>query len=127
MIVVDSCGWLEVFARTSHGELYREALVDGADLLVPTICICEVTRRMAGERGEEAALRAAAVMSRGVVLGLAHETAIDAALLGRRYALPLADSIIYATAQRAGAIIWTHDTHFRELPGVQFIAAPAPG
>ncbi|HET6591452.1 MAG TPA: PIN domain-containing protein [Xanthomonadales bacterium] len=39
---------------------------------------------------------------------------------GLQYRLPLADSIIYATARRYDATLWTQDADFRELPGVRF-------
>ena len=129
MIVVDSCGWLEHFAGTSHGELYDEALRDPRELLVPAVCLAEVFRTMAREAGEPAALDAVGVMSQATVVALDADAAVEAARAGLAHRLPLADSIIYAAARRAGATVWTHDAHFRDLPGVRFIAAPtsAPG
>ena len=47
--------------------------------------------------------------------------AAAAAFLGERTALPCADSVIHATAQAHGAEVWTHDEHFRGLPGVRFV------
>jgi len=34
----------------------------------------------------------------------------------------MADSIMLATAQRSGAILWTQDVDFEGLPGVRFLA-----
>ncbi|HET6496274.1 MAG TPA: type II toxin-antitoxin system VapC family toxin [Thermoleophilia bacterium] len=127
MIVVDSCGWLEHFAGTSHGELYDEALRDPRELLVPAVCLAEVFRTMAREAGEPAALDAVGVMSQATVVALDADAAVEAARAGLAHRLPLADSIIYAAARRAGATVWTHDAHFRDLPGVRFVEAPVPG
>jgi predicted nucleic acid-binding protein len=121
VIVVDSCGWLERFAGTSLGELYDEALHDPGELLVPAVCLAEVFRTMAREAGEPAALDAVGVMSQATVVALDADAAVEAARAGLAHRLPLADSIIYAAARRAGATVWTHDAHFRELPGVRFI------
>jgi predicted nucleic acid-binding protein len=64
-------------------------------------------------------------MRRGVVAVLDPLLAVEAGRAGLAHALPLADSIIYATARRHAAELWTHDAHFRGLPGVRFVEAPA--
>ena len=127
MILVDSCGWLELFASSPLGEAYRPALGDAVELLVPTVCLLEVGRRLLTWRGEAAAASGVAVMSQAAVVPLDAALALEAARLGPATSLPCADSIIYATAIRHGAELWTHDTHFRDLPGVRFVAAPVPG
>jgi toxin FitB len=127
VILVDSCGWLEVFAASPLGEAYRPALAKAAELVVPTVCLLEVGRRLLTLSGEAAAASAVAVMSQATVVALDATLALEAARLGPASGLPCADSIIYATALHHGAELWTHDAHFRELPGVRFIAAPAPG
>ena len=98
-----------------------------SEMLVPAVCLTEVFRTLAREAGEPAALVAAGVMRQARVVALDADLAIGAARVGQAFGLPLADSIIYATALQHGAELWTHDEHFRELPGVRFIAAPAPG
>jgi predicted nucleic acid-binding protein len=128
VILVDSCGWLELFASSPLGEAYRPALASADQLLVPTVCLLEVGRRLLAWSGEAAAAAGAAVMSQATVVPLDAAVALEAARLGPAWALPCADSVIYATALRHDAEVWTHDAHFRELPGVRFIAArpPAP-
>ena len=125
MIVVDSCGWVERFAGSAHGELYGAAMQDPGEMLVPAVCLTEVFRTLAREAGESAALVGASVMRQARVIALDAELALDAARVGRALGLPLAVSIIYATAQAHGAEVWTHDEHFRGLPGVRFVEAPA--
>ena len=125
MIVVDSCGWVESLAGTAHGESYSDAFLDVAELVVPTVCLTEVWRTLARELDETAALAAVAAMRQARVAVLGADLAAVAGRLGRAHRLPLADSIIYATARRYHAELWTHDAHFRGLPGVRFIEAPA--
>ena len=127
MILVDSCGWLELLASSPLGEAYRPALAKADELLVPTVCLLEVGRRLLTWSGEAAAAAGVAVMTQGVVVSLDAALALEAVRLGPASALPCADSIIYATALHHGAELWTHDAHFRELPAVRFVAAPAAG
>ena len=124
MIVVDSCGWVERLAGTPYGERYSEAFRDDAGLVVPSVCVTEVWRTIAREADETAALAAVAVMCRASVCELGAELAVVAGRLGRAHRLPLADSIIYATSRQHGAELWTHDAHFRGLPGVRFVEPP---
>jgi predicted nucleic acid-binding protein len=121
VIVVDSCGWVERFAGSPHGELYAAAMQDPAEILVPAVCLTEVFRLLAREAGEPAALVGVGVMRQARVVAFDADFAIGAARVGRALGLPLADSIIYATAQAHGAEMWTHDEHFRGLPGVRFL------
>ena len=120
MNLVDSCGWLEYFGDGAQAGFYAPAIEAPAELVVPTVCIVEVCRRMLAQRGPEAALKAAAAMEQGRVIPLDAGTAFAAARIGVEMKLPLADAIIMATAQAFGAEIWTQDEHFRELPGVRF-------
>jgi predicted nucleic acid-binding protein len=59
-------------------------------------------------------------MQQGQVISLDSELAIDAGSYGISYKLPLADSIIFATAQKFNATLWTQDADFTGLPGVKF-------
>lgn len=126
MRLVDSCGWIELLAGTRLGRLYVEALQTPSRLIVPTVCLLEVTRRIEGQFGLVAASTAAAQMDQGVSVALDAALALEAARSGLETGLPCADSIIYATARRHGAEVWTHDAHFRGLPGVRFVE-PAGG
>ncbi len=126
MILVDSCGWLELLASSTLGEVYRPALANSDELLVPTVCLLEVGRRLLTWSGEAAATSGVAMMSQAIVVPLDAILALEAARLGPATGLPCADSIIYATALHHDAELWTHDAHFRELPGVRFMA-PQPG
>ena len=126
MNVVDSCGWLEYFANGSNADFFAPAITDEASLLVPTICMFEVFKRLSLQRGKEPALQALGVLYRGQLVDLNDEIALQAALLSLEHKLPLADSVILATAHANKAQLWTQDEHFKDLPGVKYIEKKAP-
>ena len=121
MNLVDSCGWLEYFADSPYADFYAPAIEDTGTLLVPTICILEVGRRVLVQRGEDAALQVAAVMHQGQVVPLDGHLALSAAKIGSDWKLPLADSVILATARAHGALVWTQDAHFKGLENVRYV------
>jgi len=125
MNLVDSCGWLEYFAEGPQADFYAAALEDPESLLVPTICLLEVFKRVLQQRGEDAALQAAAAMHQGLIVPLDATIALRAAGISRDLKLPLADSVILATAQAYHAVIWTQDAHFKGLEGVRYTEAGA--
>jgi predicted nucleic acid-binding protein len=120
MNVVDSSGWLEYFADEPNADFFAKPILDVGGLIVPTITILEVFKRTLQQRDEEAALKAVGHMEQGKVVGLDQELAISAAILGTKMRLPLADSIILATARRYGATLWTMDKDFEGIDGVQY-------
>ena len=114
--VVDSSGWLEYFTDSKRAPLFAPAIEDTANLIVPVITLYEVFKKVLRDRGEHDALQIASVMQSGTVADLDGSLAISAA----RFQLPLADSIIYATALHYQATLWTQDEHFEHLAGVRF-------
>ncbi|MBI2914287.1 MAG: type II toxin-antitoxin system VapC family toxin [Firmicutes bacterium] len=122
MNLVDSCGWLEYFAEGPNASFFGEAIEDVDRLLVPTICLLEVFKRIFQQRGESAALRAVTHMQEGRVVSLDTATALTAARISADMKLPLADSVILATARAHDAVVWTQDAHFESVPGVQYNA-----
>ena len=114
--VVDSSAWLEYFSDSGRASLYAPAIEDAEHLLVPVITLYEVFKKVLRERGEDDALQVAGVMQSGRLIEVDGALALEAA----RHALPLADSLIYATARRHGATLWTQDEHFRNLPHVRY-------
>lgn len=120
MNVVDSSAWLEYFADGPNAEFFAPSIEDTEHLLVPTIVILEVFKRILQQRGLDDALQAAASMRQGTIVELSEDLAISAASLGHQEKLPLADSIILATARAHGAVLWTQDMDFEGLEGVRF-------
>lgn len=114
--VVDSSGWLEYFTDSDRAPLFAPAVEDVGNLLVPVITIYEVCKKVLRERGENDALQIASMMQTGRVIDLDSALAMEA----MRHPLPMADSLIYATAVRHGATLWTQDEHFKALPHVRF-------
>ncbi len=118
--LVDSCGWMEYFCDSKMAKHYAPAIEDTENLIVPCICIYEVFKKVLSDVGEQEALQAVATMQMGEVLDFDDSLAISAALISRQHKLPMADSIVMASAKLAGAIIWTQDVHFEGLPEVKF-------
>ena len=120
MNIVDSSGWLEYFAQGGNAALFTPAIRDIRSLVVPTVCMYEVFKRMLIQRGEEDALQAIGVMSLGVISDLTQEIAINAAQLSSELKIAMADSLILATARKYSAVLWTQDLDFEGLPDVQY-------
>lgn len=125
MNLVDSCGWLEYFANAGNADFFAAAIEDTSQLIVPSICLYEVFKRVLQQRGEHHALRAVALMQQATVIDLDSRLALSAARLSTEYKLPMADSLILATARMQNATIWTQDSHFEGLAGVRYIGKPA--
>jgi predicted nucleic acid-binding protein len=120
--VVDSSGWLEYFADGRNADFFAPAIEDVEQLIVPTIALTEVFRRVLQQRSEGEALQAVALMQHGQVVDLDAELALSAGNLGSALGLPLADSVILATARRHDAVVWTQDTDFEGLEKVRFVS-----
>lgn len=124
MNVVDSSGWLEYFADRPNADFFAASIENLADLIVPTISIYEVFKRILQQRDESEALEAAAIMQQGLVVDLDPTLALSAAKLSHTLKLPMADSVMLATARAYDAVLWTQDEHFEGIEGVQFILKP---
>jgi predicted nucleic acid-binding protein len=122
MNVVDSSGWLEYFADGPNADFFVQAIEAVTDLVVPTLSLYEVFKRVLQQRGEGDALQAVAVMLQGNVIDLDMDLALSAAKVSMDLKLPMADSVMLATAQAHGATLWTQDADFEEIAGVQYIA-----
>jgi toxin FitB len=121
MKVVDSSGWLEYFIDGKNADFFAAAVVDVTQVVVPTICIYEVFKRILLGKNSDDALETIAMMYDGVVVDLDSEIALEAAELSYTLKLPMADSIILATARAHDATLWTQDEHFKDIEGVKYI------
>lgn len=126
MNVVDSSGWLEYLADGPNASWYAPAIEDVAHLVVPTISLYEVFKRVLVQRGEADALEAAAIMRQGTVIELTDDLALEAAATSADLRLPMADSIMLTTARVLGATLWTQDADFEGMDGVQYVARVPP-
>jgi predicted nucleic acid-binding protein len=121
MNVVDSSGWLEYFARDVNSSFFAPALKATESLVVPTICMYEVFKRLLSLRGEEDALQAIGIMSLGISAALTQEIAVNAAYISSEFKIAMADSIILATTHSYNATLWTQDADFKDMDDVQYI------
>ena len=120
MNLVDSSGWVEYFAGSSNAGLFAPCIEGAVHLIVPSICVYEVFKKLLVETDEDAALQAVTQMQLGRIITLDEPLAINAARLGYDLKLPLADSILLATAQQYQATLYTQDEHFKGMPGVKY-------
>ncbi len=120
MNVVDSSGWLEYFANGPNASFFAPAIEDADRLVVPALVTFEVFRYVLLRSDEDSALRAFAAMRPDRAVELDQSLAINAARISAAEKLPLADSIILATAQRLGAQLWTQDSDLKGFENVQF-------
>jgi predicted nucleic acid-binding protein len=123
MNIVDSSGWLEYFANGKNAGFFAPAIEDPSRLVVPTLSLFEVFKRVLQQRGDPPALQAVALMHQGRVVDLDATLALAAARLSVVERLPLADSVILATARSCGATLWTQDADFEGREGVRYVAA----
>ena len=119
--VVDSSGWIELFTNGPLADQFMAVLDAEAALVVPAISILEVFKWVLREHSEAQAIQAAAVMQRGLVVDLDSRLAIAAAQLSHALRLPMADSIILATARSHQARLYTMDSYFQGLNDVQLL------
>ena len=121
MNVVDSSGWLEFFADGPNAPFFAPAIEDTPKLVVPSICVFEVFKRVLQQRDDTSALRAVAFMLGGQVVVLDTSLALEAARLSAQERLPMADSVILATTRAKGALLWTQDADFQGLDDVKYV------
>ncbi len=127
MNVVDSSAWLEYFANGPNASYFAPPIEKTADLIVPSLTLYEVFKRILVQRDEGAALHAVAAMQQGQVVDLDASLALTAARVSVERKLPMADSIILTTAAIHGAELWTQDADFKGLPGVRYRKHKAKG
>lgn len=123
MNIVDSSGWLEYFAGGANASYFEPAITKLSELLVPSVSLYEVFKRVYQQRGEGEALVAVALMQQGTVVDLDSTLAMSSAKISAEMKLPMADSIMLATARQAGAVLWTQDTDFQGMQGVRYVKA----
>ncbi len=121
MNLVDSSGWLEYFADGENADFFAPAIETVDELVVSAINLYEVFKKVFQQRGEDAALQAVAAMQAGKVVEVDATLAITAAKISAEMSLPMADSIILATARMHQATLWTQDADFEGIEGVRYI------
>jgi len=121
--LVDSSGWLEYFTNGKNSDRFASVIEDTEGLIVSSLNIYEVFKKVIAERDENAALEAVAVMQQAKVMDVTSSIALQAAKFSYIFKIPLADSIIYITAIENNAIVWTQDADFKGMEGVEYFEA----
>ncbi|MDI6746903.1 MAG: type II toxin-antitoxin system VapC family toxin [Rhodocyclaceae bacterium] len=127
MNIVDTSGWLEYFADSPLAENYATAIENIDELLVPSIVLYEVFKKITLAYDENKAFQAIAQLKQGQVLDVNEAVALYAGKISIEKQLPMADALIYATAILHNATILTQDAHFEGLPQVKYFVKTLPG
>lgn len=122
MNVVDTSGWLEFFEGGKNANKFLSPIKKTEELIVPSIIIYEISKIILRESDENHLLQALAAIQKGKIVDLNSSIATQAATLSLKFKLPMADSIIYATAQQFSATVWTQDIDFKNLENVKYIS-----
>jgi predicted nucleic acid-binding protein len=120
MNIVDSSCWIEYLMNSEISVHVAPVIEDPGELVVPTITLYEVYKKLLAEKDEEYALDVISFMQTGTVIDLNTALSLSAAQISRKHKLPMADSIIYATSLHYSAVIWTCDKHFKDIPDIQY-------
>ena len=121
MNLVDSSGWLEYFADSKNADYFANAIEDTDHLIVSTINLYEVFKKIIQQKDENSAFQAIALMQQGKVVDVDSSISLISAKNSIDLKLPMADSIILATANAFSATLWTQDSDFKGIPGVKYI------
>ncbi len=120
MNVVDSSAWIEFFNGGPNAKFFEAPILVTDELVVPTMVLLEVYKHIRRHQGRDEAIRAVAGMKQGRVQDLDERLALFAGEIGVDLGLPLADSVILATARLNDATLWTQDSDFEGMEEVQF-------
>ncbi len=122
MNLVDSSGWLEYLSDSENAENFAEAIENTEELLVSSINIYEVYKKILKTKDENTALQILGLMRQAKVIDVTASIAVQAAKLSFEKNIPMADSIIYTTARDNNAIVWTQDIDIKNLEAVKYFA-----
>lgn len=121
MILIDSNGWIEYFTDGPNSDIFAAAIYESkGNIAIPTIVIYEVFKKILNEAGEEKALQVIGQLKRYKIIVLDEDIALTAAEISCENKIPMADSIVYATAKTMQAEVWTQDDDFKDLPNVKY-------
>ena len=121
MILVDSSGWLAFFTDGPNSDFFTKAILGTEEIVVPTIVFYEIFKKTLADKGEEFALQTLGQLHKYKIVDLDEDLSLSAARISNEHKIPMADSIIYATAKKFGATIWTQDEDFKDLTNVKYV------
>jgi predicted nucleic acid-binding protein len=98
----------------------KEDLRAVRERMVSTLTVHEIHRINLEREGREVAMLRSETIRRDFdVVDVDYETAVRSAELRSRHRIPMADSIIAATAQIHGCPLVSDDTHFHEIEDIK--------
>jgi len=121
MIIIDTSGWLEYFTGGTNSKFFSTPIKNNSKIIVPTIILYELWKKISRERGEDKAVELVAQLKRYDIIPLDESLSISAAKISNEYKIAMADSIIYATAKKYNATLWTQDADFKDFENVKYI------
>lgn len=122
MTLIDSFGWIEFFTEGPLAEKYAKYLQKPSEVIVPTVVLYEVYKKIKKEKSEEIALVAIATMQNARIVPLTEELSLSAADASLSHRLAMADAIVYASALQEGATVVTSDEDLKNLPHVIYFS-----
>ena len=122
MNIIDTSLWIEFFAGTPLDESIVNAIGNSDEMYVPSICLYEVRKKFLNDNDPDTAAAVIDIMKNSMVINLDSEIALLASDISKQRKLPMADSIIYATAELYDAEIYTQDKHFENLDRVRYFS-----
>jgi predicted nucleic acid-binding protein len=120
-LVIDSSGWLEYITRDTKHDLFAPYFADESRIRVPMIVLYEVRKVLLARASKHTADYFVATALQLEMISIDSEIALSAATLSLDYKLPMADALIYASAQDRNATLITSDSHFQNLPDVTLL------
>jgi toxin FitB len=118
LCLVDSSGWIEFIGDGPKADAFGKFLVREDSLLVPSIVVYEVLKKLTLTRSDTALKRFVSHAFRSRQVAFDSDLAAVASRVSIEHRLAMADAIIYATAQTYNAQLVTADLDFANLPGV---------
>ncbi len=125
MNIVDTSGWLEYFADSPAARHFAAAIENTDELLVPSIVLYEVFKKITLAFDENKAFTAIAQLKQGQLVDVDEAVALYAGKISIEKKLPMADALIYAACLLNHATLYTQDAHFEGLPQVRYYAKAA--
>lgn len=116
LVVLDSSCWIEYFDNSARSSLFAKIIEKPRHLIIPMIVVYEVYKKVSRLMGPETGHAVVSLMHQCQLV----EANVTITLSAASNGLPMADSLIYATAQLHRATLWTQDAHFDGLPGVKY-------
>lgn len=121
-LLIDSSCWIEILSTGVLAKKCEKELKSSRSIIVPTLVLYEVYRKIKSALSDEDGLTAIAYLSQFTVSPLTREIALLAADLSLEHKLGTADSLILAHAQETSATLITLDNDFRGLPDVKVLS-----